>query len=497
MFYLMPRFAALALAAFSLLPVAAADKPDILFIAIDDLNDWVGPLGGHPQAKTPNIDRLAKMGMTFTNAHATAPVCNPSRSSLMSGMLPSHIGVYGNRDDWRESPALEGKPVLPLFLQSNGYHTIGGGKLFHASTFRPEQFYGLLPRKGFDDYYPAINRQLPDEIRPLGWPINKNPGLVFGLFDWAPVVAEDAATGDGQVVSWAVKQLGSNHDKPLFLGAGIYRPHLPWYVPPAYFDMHPLDQIELPATNPNDLDDVPGAERNARDQAAHQWVLETDNWKQGVQAYLASISFADAMAGKLLDALEASGRADKTIVVLFSDHGWHLGEKGQWRKQSLWEESTRVPLIVVAPGVTTAGSRSAEPVSLLDLYPTLAELSGLDAPDHLQGHSLLPLLKKPDAEWPHVAVTTYNFNNHAVRTRHHRYIRYSDGGEELYDHREDPQEWHNLASSPDQDALKKRLAALLPKVNLKPLSPPGRRGGPGGAGRRGGPGPRGGRGGRR
>ena len=206
----------------------SAGKPDILFIAFDDLNDWVGPLGGHPQAKTPNIDRLAKRGMTFTNAHVTAPLCNPSRASLMSGMLTSSIGVYVNRQDWREAPALKDKPVLPLFLQNDGYHTLGGGKLFHAATVNPQQFYGLLPKKGFDDYYSAPGRQLPDEIRPLGWPINKNPGFISGFFDWSPVVAEDSAMGDGQVVSWASRQIRAKHDEPLFLGVGIYRPHIPW-----------------------------------------------------------------------------------------------------------------------------------------------------------------------------------------------------------------------------------------------------------------------------
>ena len=399
----------------------AADQPDILLIVFDDLNDWVGPLGGHPQARTPNIDRLARRGMTFTNAHITAPLCNPSRASLMSGMLSSSTGVYLNRQDWREAPALQGKPVLPAFLQESGYHTLGGGKLFHAATVNPQQFYGLLPKKGFDDYYPAPNRQLPDEIRPLGRPLNKNPGFISGFFDWGPVTAEDSAMGDGQVVSWASRQVQAEFDEPLFLGVGIYRPHIPWYVPQAYFDLFPLDEIERPATVPDDLADVPGSERYANNQRVHQWVLESDSWEEGVQAYLASIAFADVMLGRLLDALDASGRSDDTVIVMFSDHGYHLGEKGQWRKYTLWEDSTHVPLIVVAPGITTPGSRSAEPVSTLDLYPTLAELAGLDPPDHLEGHSLLPLLEEPGSEWPHHAITTYQFGDHSVRTRHHRY----------------------------------------------------------------------------
>ena len=448
---------------------AAGASPDILLIAVDDLNDWVGPLGGHPQARTPNIDRLARRGMTFANAHVTAPLCNPSRASLMSGMLTSSFGVYLNRQDWREAPALQGKPVLPLFLQRNGYRTLGGGKLFHAATVDPLQFFGLLPKEGFDDYYPAPNRQLPDEIRPLGRPVNKNPGFISGFFDWAPVTAEDSAMGDGQVVAWAGRQLRAKRDKPLFLGVGIYRPHIPWYVPQRYFDMHPIDRIELPATLPNDLDDVPGSVRYASNQRVHQWILDSGNWERGVQAYLASISFADAMVGRLLDALDASGRAENTIVILFSDHGYHLGEKGQWRKYTLWEDSTHVPLIVVAPGVTTPGARSSAPVSTLDLYPTLADLAGLEPPDHLQGNSLRPLLESAEADWPHHAITTYQFGNHSVRTRHYRYIRYKDGDEELYDHRVDPHEWHNLALLPEHADLKARLRSLLPAVNVEPI----------------------------
>ena len=461
----------LALAACLLAPIqTVAAKPDILFIAIDDLNDWVGPLGGHPQAKTPNIDRLAARGMTFTNAHVTAPLCNPSRASLMNGMLPSSFGVYLNNQDWREAPLLQGKPVLPRFLQSNGYRTLGGGKLFHAATLIPIQFYGLLPRRGFDDYYPAPNRQLPDEIRPIGRPINKNPGFISGFFDWSPVAAEDSAMGDGQVVAWAGRQLRAEHGKPLFLGVGIYRPHIPWYVPQAYFDQHPLDRVELPATVPDDLGDVPGSERYAGNQRVHRWVLETGNWKAGVQAYLASISFADAMVGRLLDALDASDRAAETVIVLFSDHGYHLGEKGQWRKYTLWEDSTHVPLIVHAPGITKPGSRSDAPVSTLDIYPTLAELAGLGLPGHLEGNSLLPLLRDPSAEWPHHAVTTYRFGNHSVRTRRYRYIRYENGDEELYDHDEDPHEWRNLASSADHSDIKARLKSLLPQVNIEPIT---------------------------
>ena len=450
-------------------PNAETAKPNILLIVFDDLNDWVSPLGGHPQARTPNFERLARRGMTFTNAHITAPLCNPSRASLMSGMLSSSLGVYVNRQDWRKAEALSGKPVLPQFLQSGGYRTLGAGKLFHAATVSAQQFFGLLPAQGFDDYYPARDRQLPDEIRPVGRPRNKNPGFVSGFFDWSPIVAEDSAMADGQVVGWAGRRLREESDGPLFLGVGIYRPHLPWYVPDAYFALHPLERVELPATLANDLDDVPGAERYAGNQRVHRWVLASGNWKRGVQAYLACVSFADAMLGQLLDALDANGRAASTVIVAVSDHGYHLGEKDQWRKYTLWEDATHVPLLIVAPGVTTPGSRSSEPVSTLDIYPTLVDLAGLGQPSHLEGHSLRPLLEDPAAEWPHHAVTTYRFGNHSVRTRHYRYIRYSDGGEELYDHREDPHEWHNLAPLPRHDDVTRRLRLLLPTVNVEPI----------------------------
>ncbi len=198
----------------------------------------------------------------------------------------------------------------------------------------------------------------------------------------------------------------------------------------------------------------------------HDWVIgdETgDRWRQGVQAYLASISFADAMVGHVLDALDQSGRADNTIIVLWSDHGWHLGEKARWRKQTLWRESTRVPLIVVAPGVTQAGSETAETVSLMDLYPTLVELAGLEMPAHLEGISLVPLLENPARAWDRPAVSTNGFRNHAVSTNRYRYLRYADGSEELYDLQTDPNEWHNLAGDPQFSSVQAELAEWLPE----------------------------------
>ena len=252
------------------------------------------------------------------------------------------------------------------------------------------------------------------------------------------------------------------------MAAGIFRPHPPWYVPQAYFDAHPLPDIVLPTVLENDLDDVSEIGREFTQGAfmppldIHEWVVEANKWAEGVQAYLASVTFADAMVGQILDALDRSGRAGNTIIALWSDHGWHLGEKQRWRKQTLWEESTRVPLIFVAPGVTAPGSRSERTVSLLDLFPTLADLAGIETPGHLEGTSLVPLLEDPDLEWNRPAISTHHFGNHAVRSERFRYILYYDGSEELYDRDADPNEWHNLAGDPEYADAKAELARWLP-----------------------------------
>jgi arylsulfatase A-like enzyme len=455
------------------LPVAVAaqdaEPMDILFIAVDDLNDWVGVLGGHPQALTPNIDRLAARGMTFTNAHSPSALCNPSRTALLTGLRPSSSGVYGNDPDWRNEAVFANARTLPGYFRDSGYRTFGAGKIFHAHTFGAAGFSGYNDTTAWDAFYPSLERQLPDEVGPPGKPANRNP--VLRSFDWSSVVADDAAIGDGQVVNWVEKQLGAETGSPRFVAAGIYRPHLPWYVPQKWFDLHPLKDVVLPATIANDIDDVPplGSAGSFQSTELHDWVLESGKWQEGVQAYLASISFADSLVGRLMDALDASGRADRTIVVLWGDHGFHLGEKARWRKMTLWEESTHVPLIVVAPGVTAPGRRSAKPVSLMDLYPTLVELAGLDVPAHVEGTSLVPLLENETADWPEAVLTTYGYKNHAVRSEHYRYIRYADGSEELYDHRNDPNEWTNLAGQRDHAAVKAELARWLPERDAEAL----------------------------
>jgi arylsulfatase A-like enzyme len=292
-------------------------------------------------------------------------------------------------------------------------------------------------------------------------------------FDWGPVDADDAEMGDTQVVEWVIRQLQSEQDTPLFLACGIFRPHLPWYAPRQYFDQFPIDSIQLPEHREDDLDDIPPAGlKMAKPSGDHAAVLKHSQWQAAVQGYLASISYTDGLVGRLMDALDASPQANNTVVVLWTDHGWHLGEKQHWRKFALWEEATRTPLIFVAPrGTPGLGdgtprkTRIDKPVSLLDIYPTLVELCGLPARDGLSGQSLVPLLADPDATWERPAITTHGRLNHAVRSERWRYIRYEDGSEELYDHESDAMEYTNLADVSDYEPVKQKLAAWIPQEN--------------------------------
>ena len=448
-----------ALAAF--LPAAdAADakKPNVLFIAVDDLNDWINVMGGSPTPiKTPNFDRLAARGMLFTNAHCAAPACNPSRTSLMTGLRPSSTGIYHNPMPWR--PVLPKAVTIPQHFMQHGYTALGAGKIFHGG-FDDDASWNAYFKKGGDPQPKAKSVS----------------GLNKGHFDWGPVDAKDEEMNDYRVVSWCIEQLEKKRDKPLFLACGIYRPHLPWYVPQKYFDMYPLKDIKVPSVPKDDLNDVPPTGRRiARPEGDHAAVTKNDQWKHAVQGYLASITFADAQLGRLLDALDKSPAKDNTIIVLWGDHGWHLGEKEHWRKFALWEEAARVPMMIIAPGVTKAGSRCERPVNLIDIYPTLIELCGLDKRKELEGVSLMPLLKDVDANWDRPSLTTHGRNNHALRSERWRYIRYADGSEELYDHENDPQEWKNLAKDSQYAQVKADLAKWLPEKNVPdaPVSKPG------------------------
>ncbi len=428
-------------------------RPNILFVSIDDLNDWVGILGGHEQARTPNIDRLARRGMSFTNAHAAAPACNPSRTAVLTGIRPSTSGVYDNDQPWRR--ALPNAVTLPQHMRTLGYRTIGCGKVFHNGD---PQSWDLAWPDGCT--WPSDRKR----AWPKGKPANGIPGS--GSFDWgASRARSDNKHSDDRVADWVIDQLGKKQDQPFFLACGFFRPHLPWYVPQSWFDQYPLGRIVLPTVKSDDLDDIPAAGRRLARIEDHERIVGSGKWAEAVQAYLASLSFADHQLGRILDALNDSGEKADTIVVLWSDHGWSLGTKFHWKKFALWEECTRVPLVIAAPGLTTKDSSSAQPVNLLDLYPTICDLAGGATPGACEGESLMPLLQNPGGSRETPAVTTHQRNNHAVRSRQYRYIRYADGSEELYDHSQDPHEWRNLASDNRYDDVRRSHAAWLPRVN--------------------------------
>ncbi len=421
-----------------------AKKYNVLFIAVDDLNDWIGPYGGYKGVSTPNIDKLAAEGVVFKKAYCAAPACNPSRTSLLTGIRPSTSGVYHNSQPWR--PVLRDAVTLPQHFTANGYKVKGAGKIFHNSYNDPDSWPVYFP--------------VPKSPVPQGAP-------VYGKahFDWSPVGEPDEHMGDYLVVDQGITFLQEEHDKPFFLAIGLTRPHLPWYVPQKYFDQYPLDKIVLPNVPDNDLEDVPRAGIDmAKPEGDHKFVVENKQWEKAVQGYLASISFADAQIGRLLDGLRQSKYAENTVIVFFGDHGWHLGEKKHWRKFALWEEAARVPFIVSAPGAAR-GKESVRTVNLLDIYPTLVELCGLSPVKALEGNSLKSLLSNPEAGWNRPSVTTHGKDNHAVRSERYRYIRYADGSEELYDHEADPGEYKNLASDRKFAAVKNELKKWLPVVN--------------------------------
>lgn len=438
-----------------------ARRPNILFIAVDDLNDWIEPLGGHPQAKTPNLARLARQSVVFTRAYTAAPACNPSRAALMTGVAPYRSGVYHNNQAWR--PAMPEAETLPQAFRSAGYWAGGAGKIYH----------GVYPDPpSWDEYWPSKTVQRKPDPLPDPRPASGIPGV--GNFDWGALDVDATEMSDFKVASWVADKLRQPHDQPFFLACGIFRPHLPWHVPENYLARFPAALTRLPTVFGGDLRDVPDAGvRMARPGRDHKRVTEHEQWNEAVSAYLASVNFADDMIGRVLDALEESGQAQHTVIVLWGDHGWHLGEKHHWRKFALWEEATRVPLLISAPAGTPglpegtrAGSASARPVNLLDIYPTLLELAGLEPRTGLDGRSLVPLLRNPDRPWQ-PTVTTHGRLNHAVRSEDYRYIRYADGSEELYDHRVDPMEWTNLAGDPLYEAAKRELAGWLPATNAE------------------------------
>ncbi len=405
--------------------------PNVLFVAIDDLRDWTGYTTRFSNVKTPNMDKLARSGMVFSHAYCAAPVCAPSRTALLTGLSPAKTGVYENGQRW---PALLRKhSTLTRQFMDDGYYVAGFGKIYHGQG--DLQYWHHFKYGGYS-------------------PLPENPDHFLALGN--PLDIPDSITGDGMRVNNAMDILEKEIQNPLFLACGIIRPHTPWNVPRKYFEMYPLDSIQLPDIKEGDLSDVPPigkkiAHRMHHDHYGkdlawtHQSIVDSGLWKINIQAYLASVTFADAQLGKLLDAWNNCRYSENGIIVVWGDHGWHHGEKEHWSKRTLWEEGTRTPLLFKVPGVTKPGSVCKVPVSLLDIFPTLVEICGLSPRNDLDGLSFASLLQNPDLPWDRPAVTIWGQDNISVRDQEYRYIHYCDHTKELYNHQNDPNEWNDLA----------------------------------------------------
>ncbi len=430
------------------------DQKNLLLFVIDDLNDWITAIGDYPQVKAPNIKALAASGTVFANAHAQAPICGPSRASLFSGLYPAQTGIYGQISDDQLDPAISAVSptlLLPQYLRSHGYYTAGRGKVSHQGGQEGmfEEYHPRLPENG--DYGPK-----PDQR--FKWESDKTHT------DWGAWPDTDEKMIDHITASWGVDFLQQDRADPFMLALGFVRPHVPWYVPQRWLDMFPLDEIKLPLVRANDLEDVPAAGRNLAavpQMPTLEWAQQNKEWRPILQSYLASIAFVDHCVGMVIEGLQDSKYADSTMVCLLSDNGYHLGEKQRFAKMSLWQRSTRVPLIFSGPGIETKVFN--DPVGLIDIYPTVTEMLGLPSNQENAGRSLAPLLTGAGTLPIQPQVSVYGKGNYAVIDDRYRYIRYADGSEELYDHKSDPMEWHNIAAENGMVSVKKRLQNLIPQ----------------------------------
>jgi arylsulfatase A-like enzyme len=451
-------------------------------ISVDDLNNWIEPLGGHPQARTPNLSSFADESVVFNNSYCASPSCNPSRTALMTGKHPHVTGLYKNPQIWRH--VLPNEVTLPEFFRQAGYWVAGAGKNFHNNMPDP---------RSWDEYFPSKIRHMPEYYLPVLDPTSGNKsfaktdneireddpkGVTFKMppfermyiaFDFEPLPFGTEQTGDYSSVKWVSDQLQRKHDEPFFLACGLYRPHLPWYVPEEFFEKFPLEQVQLPKILEDDWNDLPEAAKMTARGTYHKHVTEAGLWRDAVRGYLASINYADHLIGRLLKSLEQSEYADNTIVVVYSDHGWQLGEKQHWRKFALWENVINTVLMIKVPegvGGLPSGSQNTETcfknVSLVDIFPTLTELCGLNPKDGLTGRSLVPLLRNPSADWDYPVITSLDDNHYSIRKGNWHYINYDGTDEELYNLTDDPEEWQNLASDTSYEDVKKELESFIP-----------------------------------
>ncbi|QXD26124.1 sulfatase [Opitutia bacterium ISCC 51] len=444
---------------------------NVLMISVDDMRDWTNFLGGYEgEVFTPHMDRLAERGINFTNAHCPSPVCNPSRNAVMTGLMPSTTGIYNN-GQWLRANYPD-KATLPRYFMNQGYQVVGTGKSFHhtAGNNPPDQWHAYHRFSWVDFPWTRSNKLAYPWTKwmppPEGYPFSKVEYLRGKEErDWGILPKKEEDYDDVVVVDYAVDFLNQYEgEKPFFLSVGTFHPHLPWYIPKRFNDLYAGSEIHLPEAPENDLDDLPPIPQNWAERRRDEMdaAKEAGEWEEAVRCYLASISFADAQIGRVIGALAESPHADNTIIILWSDHGWHLGEKNHWHKSTLWEEATRVPFIIATPGMKQAGQSSSRPVNLVSIYPTLVGLLDLESDIDFDGPDLAPLLDNPNAAWPHASLIDFGYGNTAVRDEHWRYIRYNDGTEELYDHQTDPNEWKNLAADQAYQSIKGELAKHLP-----------------------------------
>jgi len=437
---------------------APARRPNVLFIAADDMNTALGCYG-HPIVKTPHVDALARRGVRFDRAYCQFPLCGPSRASLLTGMRPDTTQVLGNNVDFRD--AHPQAVTLPQLFKNNGWFSAREGKMYHMNipTEVGSPKYQDEPSWNYSVSPQGLELKTPGEGRKLN-----PPGVTFGM-QWISA-GTAAGQADTNAADHALALLEQHAGQPFFLGLGFIRPHLPFVAPSSFYDLYPLANIPLPLNPPGDLDDIPAAAKAVRPQLWNHMQMDAPRIREALRGYYASTSFMDDQLGRVMAGVHRLGLDDNTIVVFWGDHGWHLGEHTRWQKMSLMEESARVPLIVAAPGRKGNGSVCLSLVEFVDLYPSLAEMCGLRPPANLEGQSLTRLLDNPSRPFKKAAFTQLKFENitgHSVRTDRYRYIRWegAGGGEELYDHSEDPGEFTNLRARPGTLKPLERHRAIL------------------------------------
>lgn len=452
------RFLTTLVALVALPTVVAAEKLNVLFIAVDDMNNDLACYG-HPTVKSPHIDRLAQSGVRFDKAYCQFPLCSPSRTSLMTGLRPDVTRTFDLNYHFRQH--LPDAVTLSQLFKNNGYYAARVGKIYHYGN------PGQIGTNGLDD-----EASWTERINPKGRDkaeehllTNHTPKRGLGSsLSFQRAEGTDEEQTDGIVATETIKLLEKHKDQPFFIAAGFYRPHCPYVAPKKYFDLYPLDQVPAAKGPFDEIKNIPTPALSSTSPWPWFGVTEQQS-RESLQAYHATISFVDAQVGRLLDAVDRLGLKEKTIIVFWSDHGYHVGEHGLWKKQSLFENSARVPLIIAAPG-KAKGQVSPRTVELVDLYPTLADLAGLPAPSNLAGASLKPLLEKPDAAWDRPAFTQVwrgSFPGHSVRTERYRYTEWAHGkqGAELYDYQNDPKELNNLIKDPQHAKTIAELKSLV------------------------------------